>query len=114
LCFGTAILSDVVGLSVAIGAFLMGISIANSKSAPKISTLISPIKDMFAAMFFVSMGAFIDITQIQTFLVPAIIVTAAMMTGKIIGCGAGTVIFGYKTSTALKVGLGMGQIGELP
>jgi len=58
------------------------------------------------------MGAFIDITQFRDFIFPALIVTGVMLFGKVIGCGVGTALFGYKTSTALKVGLGMGQVGE--
>lgn len=67
---------------------------------------------MFAAIFFVSMGALIDIIQIRGYLVPALIVTAAMIVGKAISCGLGTLLSGHKGSTALKVGLGMAQIGE--
>jgi CPA2 family monovalent cation:H+ antiporter-2 len=112
LCFGWSMLSHHVGLSVAIGAFLMGTLVAGAKSSDRVSSLISPIKDMFGAIFFVSMGAFIDVSQFHVFLVPALIVTAVMMIGKILGCGLGTKMLGYDTSTALKVGLGMGQIGE--
>jgi CPA2 family monovalent cation:H+ antiporter-2 len=85
---------------------------ASSQSAGKVGFLTSRIKDMFGAMFFVSMGAFIDITQFREFLIPALIVTVIMMVGKVIGCGLGTKLFGYDYSTSLKVGLGMGQIGE--
>lgn len=112
LCFGWSMLSHHVGLSVAIGAFLMGTLVAGAKSSDRVSSLISPIKDMFAAIFFVSMGAFIDVSQFHVFVVPALIITAAMMIGKILGCGLGTRLLGYDWSTALKVGLGMGQIGE--
>lgn len=112
LCFGLSILSNVVGLSVAIGAFLMGIFIAGAKSAGRVASLTSSIKDMFAAIFFVSMGAFIDITQFREFLVPALIITVTMVVGKVVGCGIGTKIFGYDMATAIRVGLGMGQIGE--
>jgi len=112
LCFGLAILSNTVGLSVAIGAFLMGIFVASSRSAAKVASLTSHIRDMFAAIFFVSMGAFIDITQFRVFLIPGLIVTAMMVLGKVIGCGLGAKIFGYHNSVALRVGLGMGQIGE--
>jgi len=112
LCFALAVSSYALGFSLAIGAFLMGVLIATAKSASSIVPLISPIKDMFAAMFFVSMGALIDISQFRLFLIPALIVTITMMVGKIIGCGLGTRVFGYDTSTSIKVGLGMGQIGE--
>jgi len=112
LCFALSIIGNALGLSMAIGAFLMGVFIAGAKTSARIATLISSIKDMFAAIFFVSMGAFIDVTQFQTFLIPALLVTAIMIAGKVIGCGLGTRLFGYDTSTSIKVGLGMGQIGE--
>ncbi len=112
LCFGWAMLSRHVGLSVAIGAFLMGGIVAGSNSAPRVSALISPIRDMFGAIFFVSMGALLDVAQFRVFLLPALLVTAVMMVGKVVGCGLGTRLMGYQRPTALRVGLGMGQIGE--
>lgn len=112
LCFGWSMLSHYVGLSVAIGAFLMGTIVAGARSAERVSSLISPIRDMFGAVFFVSMGALIDVGQFRIFLAPALAITAVMMVGKVLGCGLGTRIQGYDWSTALKVGLGMGQIGE--
>ena len=62
VCFGYALLANVVGLSVAIGAFLAGVLVAESKSAEVSKVLSSPIKDMFVAIFFVSVGALMDIT----------------------------------------------------
>lgn len=112
LCFGFAMLSKFVGLSVAIGAFLIGIFIASAKSGDRVISITTPIKDMFAAIFFVSMGAFIDLSQFRDFIIPSLLVTVVMMVGKVVGCGLGTRIFKYDTFTALKVGLGMGQIGE--
>ena len=64
VCFGYALLANVVGLSVAIGAFLAGVLVAESKSAEVSKVLSSPIKDMFVAIFFVSVGALMDITQL--------------------------------------------------
>jgi CPA2 family monovalent cation:H+ antiporter-2 len=112
LTFGLSIAASLLGFSMAIGAFLMGVIVAGAKSADKITSLISPVKDMFAAIFFVSMGALIDVTQFHTFWFPALIVTILMIVGKMIGCGVGTKVFGYDNNTALKVGLGMSQIGE--
>lgn len=112
LCFTLSIIGNLIGLSLAIGAFLMGVFIASAKSAEKVATLTSSIKIMFAAMFFVSMGALIDITQFRVFLPAALLVTATMMLGKIVGVGLGTRIFGFNKSISLRVGLGMGQIGE--
>ncbi len=112
LVFGLSIVANLLGFSMAIGAFLMGVIIGSSRSADQINKMVSPIKDMFAAIFFVSMGALIDVTQFREFLVPAAIITGLMVAGKMIGCGVGTRIFGYDMSTAVKVGLGMSQIGE--
>ena len=112
LCFGFAVLTNVMGFSTAMGAFLAGITVASARSVEKIVSLVSPLKDMFAAIFFVSVGALIDIGQFQSFLVPALLITVLMILGKLAGCGLGTRLFGYDASTSLRVGLGMCQIGE--
>ena len=112
LCFGLSIMADYVGLSMAMGAFLMGIIIAESKVGESIHHHTSRIKEMFGALFFVSVGALIDITQFSTFIMPALVVIVIMMLGKVIGCGLGTRITGYNLSVSLRVGMGLGQIGE--
>ncbi len=112
LCFGLSVLANAIGLSMEIGAFLMGVLIAKSKAHDKVAKLISPIKDMFAALFFVSVGIIIDITQLDEFLLPALLITFMMIIGKMIGCGLGVKLFKYDNDTAMKVGLGMGQTGE--
>lgn len=112
MAFGLSIVAHLLGFSMAIGAFLMGVIVASVQSVEKIMALISPVKDMFAAIFFVSVGALIDITQFRYFMIPALLITGLMIAGKMIGCGVGTKIFGYDTSTSVKVGLGMSQIGE--
>jgi len=61
VCFGYALLANIVGLSVAIGAFLAGVLVAESKSSEVSKILSSPIKDMFVAIFFVSVGALMDV-----------------------------------------------------
>ncbi|MCL2281308.1 MAG: cation:proton antiporter [Dehalococcoidia bacterium] len=112
LCFGLAIMSDFVGLSMAMGAFLMGIFIAESKVGESIHHNTSRIKEMFGALFFVSVGALIDITKFSEFIVPALVVIVIMLVGKMIGCGLGTRLAGYNLSVSLRVGMGLGQIGE--
>ena len=112
LAFGLSIVAKLLGFSMAIGAFLMGVIIASVKPIDKIIDLITPIKEMFAAVFFVSVGALIDITQFRVFLLPALLVTVLMIAGKMLGCGIGTRILGYDNSVSIKVGLGMSQIGE--
>ena len=67
LCFGYALFANIVGLSVAIGAFLAGVLVAESKSAEVSKILSSPIKDMFVAIFFVSVGALMDISELENY-----------------------------------------------
>jgi monovalent cation:H+ antiporter-2, CPA2 family len=112
MVFGLSFAAYFLGFSMAIGAFLMGVIIGSSSNAENVTGLIEPVKDMFAAIFFVSMGALIDIIRFREFLIPAILVTVLMIMGKSLGCGLGTKIFKYDNPTSLKVGLGMSQIGE--
>ena len=93
VCFGYALLANVVGLSVAIGAFLAGVLVAESKSAEVSKILSSPIKDMFVAIFFVSVGALMDISQLQNFIFVAIALIAVSLGMKFGGNMLGNVIF---------------------
>ncbi len=112
MAFGLSFVADLFGFSMAIGAFLMGVIVAGSKPVDSIIGIIAPVKDMFAAIFFVSIGALIDVTQFREFLLPALLITALMVAGKMIGCGFGTRVCGFNLPTSVKVGLGMSQIGE--
>jgi CPA2 family monovalent cation:H+ antiporter-2 len=112
VCFIFAIMATQIGFSAAIGAFLIGVVIARSRLREEINREIGPFKIVFGAIFFVSMGALMDITQIAVFWVPAAVITAAVVLAKLASCGFGTRMFGYDRKTSLQVGLGMGQIGE--
>jgi monovalent cation:H+ antiporter-2, CPA2 family len=114
ICFALSVIGNYLGLSVAIGAFLAGVFIASSRSSVRVAMLVSSIKDMFAAVFFISMGALINIVEFLTFLVPALIVTVIMILGKVLGRGLGTRLLGYNLSTAIKVSLGMDKSESLP
>lgn len=84
VCFGYALLANIVGLSVAIGAFLAGVLVAESKSAEVSKILSSPIKDMFVAIFFISVGALMDVSQLGNYIYIAlglIVVATAMKFG---------------------------------
>ena len=76
VCFGYALLENFVGLSVAIGAFLAGVLVAESKSAEVAKLLSSPIKDMFVAIFFISVGALMDVSQLENYIFVAIALIA--------------------------------------
>lgn len=73
LAFGFAYVSNSLGISVAVGAFITGVLIAESKSHAVTSILTTPIRDMFVALFFVSVGALMDINLIPVFIIPALL-----------------------------------------
>ena len=103
LCFGYALLANVVGLSVAIGAFLAGVLVAESKSSEVSKILSSPIKDMFVAIFFVSVGALMDITQLSSYIFIAIALIAVTTAMKLGGNLLGNIIFKQPKEKALRV-----------
>jgi len=102
VCFGYALLANVVGLSVAIGAFLAGVLIAESKSAEVSKILSSPIKDMFVAIFFVSVGALMDISQLENYIFIAIALIAVAMGMKFGGNMLGNFIFRQSRTKSLR------------
>ena len=102
VCFGYALLANVVGLSVAIGAFLAGVLVAESKSAEVSKILSSPIKDMFVAIFFVSVGALMDISQIQNYIFLAIALIAVATGMKFGGNMLGNFIFRQKRRKSIR------------
>lgn len=108
LCFGYALLANVVGLSVAIGAFLAGVLVAESKSAEVSKLLSSPIKDMFVAIFFVSVGALMDISQLEDYIYVAIGLIAVATGMKFGGNMLGNVIFRQKRSKSLRAAFTLG------
>jgi CPA2 family monovalent cation:H+ antiporter-2 len=93
VCFGYALFANIVGLSVAIGAFLAGVLVAESKSAEVSKILSSPIKDMFVAIFFVSVGALMDISELENYLFLAVGLVALTVLVKFGGALAGAILF---------------------
>ena len=102
LCFGYALLANIVGLSVAIGAFLAGVLVAESKSAEVSKILSSPIKDMFVAIFFVSVGALMDISQIGNYILLAIALIAVSTGMKFGGNMFGNFVLKQKTRKSIR------------
>ena len=112
LCFGLALAGQQLGLSAAAGAFLIGAVLGDSDNSDEMARIMSPVRDMFAALFFVSIGMLIDISLAADFLVPSLIVAAVFIVGKIVADSAATLLAGYGGRTALGVGMGMPQTGE--
>ena len=102
VCFGYALLANVVGLSVAIGAFLAGVIIAESKSSEVSKLLASPIKDMFVAVFFISVGALMDISHLENYIFIAIVLIVVATGMKFGGSMLGSFLFRQKHTKALR------------
>jgi monovalent cation:H+ antiporter-2, CPA2 family len=112
LCFGGSLLAVKLGYSVALGAFTIGAVIAESRDLGRIEHLTAPIRDMFAAVFFVAIGLLIDPKLLLEYAVPISIITIVVVLGKVTTCTAGTLLAGHDTRTSLLVGMGLAQIGE--
>lgn len=93
VCFGYALLANLVGLSVAIGAFLAGVLVAESKSSEISKILTHPIKDMFVAIFFISVGALMDVSQLGDYIYIAIALMAVAIFMKFGGNMIGNLLF---------------------
>jgi CPA2 family monovalent cation:H+ antiporter-2 len=112
LCFGVSLLAAKLNYSVALGAFLIGAIIAESRQIVRIEMLMEPVRDMFSAVFFVSIGLLIDPALIWQYAVPIIVITVTVVLGQSITCSLGTFIAGHDRRTSLRVGMGLAQIGE--
>lgn len=112
LCLGVSLMAAKFGFSVALGAFLIGAVIAETRQAADIIRKIDPIRDMFTAIFFVSVGMLLSPQAIGQFWVPILVITLVTILGKVFSCSLGAFLTGYSSETALKVGLGLAQIGE--
>jgi CPA2 family monovalent cation:H+ antiporter-2 len=112
LCFAMALISNSLGLSVAAGAFLMGALIGDTKHSEAIIGILTPVRQMFAALFFVAIGMLVNVAQFREFIVPALIVSSVFILGKVISNTGATFISGRSGRTSLEVGMSMPQMGE--
>ena len=112
LCFGVSLLAAKLGFSVALGAFLIGAVMAETPQAKFIIRHFESIKDMFTAVFFVSIGMLFDPHIFVQFMVPIFIITVITIVAKVFSCSFATFLTGNNPATALRVGLGLAQIGE--
>lgn len=112
LCFGFCLLVIKLDYSIALGAFIIGAVMAESRQLKVIERLTEPLKDMFSAIFFVSIGLLLDLNVLFKYAGPIAMITAAVVLGKVIACSAGAFLSGNDGRTSLKVGMGLAQIGE--
>jgi len=112
LCFGVALVATMNNYSVALGAFLIGAVIAEARQLHKIEELVAPLRDMFSAIFFVTIGMLIDPHMLVQYWVPILVISLLVVVGKVVTCSFGTFVGGRDLSTSLCVGMGLAQIGE--
>ncbi|WP_241739098.1 cation:proton antiporter domain-containing protein [Pontibacter beigongshangensis] len=112
LCLLMVILAAQVGFSPALGAFIMGSILAETTKAEKIEHLIASVKDLFGAIFFVSVGILIDPAMIVTYAGPIAIITVVTLVGKMLSITGGALIAGQGLKTSIQSGMSVSQIGE--
>lgn len=112
LCFGYCMLVVHWGYSVALGAFVIGAIIAESKDIKKVEHLVEPLRDMFSAVFFVSIGMMIEPQMLREHIVPILVITVCVVCFKVIPCTLGAIVTGNSPRESLRVGMTLAQIGE--
>ena len=112
ICFGIALLAEAFGYSVALGAFIAGSLVAESGEAKQVERLVEPVRDVFAAVFFVSVGMLIDPAQVAHHWGAVVVLTAAVVLGNLFGVSLGAFLTGNGLRTSVQAGLSLAQIGE--
>lgn len=109
--FGLSFIAYQLGISVATGAFFAGVLIAESKSHSVSRVLATPIRDMFAALFFVSVGALMDISLLPIFIVPAVVLVIVSLLAKFLTVYLASRFQGLSKLTSLRAGIGLSSSG---
>ncbi|MFV0604643.1 MAG: cation:proton antiporter [Niabella sp.] len=112
MCFVMVYLSSLAGFSAALGAFIMGSILAETTKAERIEHLVKPVRDLFGAIFFVSVGMLIDLRLIAAHIVPVTIICLVVIVGKILIIGTGSYISGKSLKVSLQAGMSLALIGE--
>lgn len=112
LCCLMAVLSTKVGFSSAFGAFVMGSIIAETVEADKIIKLVEPVKNLFGAIFFVSVGMLVEPKVLIDYAIPILVLVLTILLGQGIFGTAGFMLSGQSLKNAMRCGFSMAQIGE--
>lgn len=112
LCLMMVVLATMVGFSPALGAFIMGSILAETTYAEKIEHMIKSVKDLFAAVFFVSVGMLIDPYMLWEYLGPILLITLVTIVGKTFSTALGSALSGQSLKTSVQAGMSLAQIGE--
>ena len=112
MCFGMVVFASAVGFSAAFGAFVMGSILSETVEVHKIEHLVSPVKNLFGAIFFVSVGMMVDVALIIEYIVPILCLIAAIMLGQTIWSTCAFLISGQSLKTSMQCSFSLTQIGE--
>lgn len=112
LCFGMVVIAAHTGFSAAFGAFIMGSILAETLEAEHIEQLVKPVKDLFGAIFFVSVGMMVDPGMIVEYAIPILVITLAVIVGQSLFGTLGVLLSGQPLKTAMQCGFSLTQIGE--
>ncbi|WP_294821430.1 cation:proton antiporter [uncultured Flavobacterium sp.] len=112
MCLMMVILAEKAGFSPALGAFIMGSIIAETTRAERIEHLVKPVKDLFGAVFFVSVGMLINPETLAEYWLPVLIITLVTIVGKTLSTTLGAVISGQPLRQSVQAGMSLAQIGE--
>lgn len=112
LCLGMVVISVKTGFSSALGAFIMGSILAETIDSEKIEHVTKPIKDLFGAVFFVSVGMMLNPQVLIDYAIPIVVVTLAALLGKAIFSSFGVLISGQNLKVSMQSGFSLAQIGE--
>ena len=112
LCLGMAVFSVYCGFSLALGAFVMGSILAGTSMAERIEKVVAPVKDLFGAVFFISVGMMVNPTIIVEYISPILILSAVVVVGMIFFGTFGMLVTGQPLRVAMQSGFSLTQIGE--
>lgn len=112
LCCFMAVVSTKAGFSSAFGAFVMGSILAETVEAEKIEKVTEPVKNLFGAIFFVSVGMLVDPAVLAAYAVPIIVIVLTIIIGQVVFGTLGFFLSGQSLHTAMRCGFSMAQIGE--
>jgi len=112
LCFGMVAAASAAGFSAAFGAFVMGSILAETVEAEQIEHLVAPVKNLFGAIFFVSVGMMVDVALIIEYIIPIVSIIAAVILGQTILSTCGFLLSGQSLKTSMQCSFSLTQIGE--
>jgi CPA2 family monovalent cation:H+ antiporter-2 len=112
LCFGVSLLAEHAGFSVALGAFLAGSLVAESGEGRKVEHLLTPVRDIFAALFFVAVGMSVDPALMLEHWMAVVLFTLVVLVGQSLSVSFGAFLAGNDLRTSVQTGMSLAQIGE--